>query len=212
VKGWKDEVRQAIRADEKKRLRAQRARVQGHRAETRRLVETQRSTCRAKVRRVIEVTRAEYQRAVARARARRQLRRANAREACRKGRVALERERAAELAPELARLGTLSTEERLIREAERAERRRAPRVSSRVRAQESEDEVIANIPEEWIPLWLEVGRKLPRRARMSRTEAFEHYVAEHPDEVHAAIERDVARDLEREYRARAREDDDTVPF
>jgi len=84
----------------------------------------------------------------------------------------------------------LAREYRLIRRAElrREAGEKKTRGPSIARVRESDDAVRANIPPEFVPLWEKIKGSIRGDARRSRTEAFLHYVEEHPDEVYAAIE------------------------
>lgn len=79
-------------------------------------------------------------------------------------------------------------EQRAIERLARASKKKAPRTSARERRSESDDEVRQNISPELVPLFERVKRQIKGSARMTRTEAFLHYVEEHPGEAMAAIE------------------------
>lgn len=72
-----------------------------------------------------------------------------------------------------------------------ADERRALHRARGERQSESDDEVRGNIAPELVPLFERVKRKIKASDRMSRTEAFLHYVEAHPGEQFAALE-DVA--------------------
>jgi hypothetical protein len=77
------------------------------------------------------------------------------------------------------------------------------RASGRERRAESDDEVRASIPPEFVTLWERVKRKIRGSDRMTRTEAFMHYAEEHPREVLEALEdrtEQVIRELEEQER------------
>lgn len=73
---------------------------------------------------------------------------------------------------------------------------------------ESEDSVLANIPDELVPVFHKVKRGIRGTDRMSRTEAFMHWVHDHPAEVYEIQHAEHARSLaalEREERRMHRE-------
>ena len=74
--------------------------------------------------------------------------------------------------------------------------RPAERTSAAERRSESDDEVRANIPPEWIPVFERVRRQIASTPNMTRTEAFEHYVHDHPEAVVAAQERQYEHDVD----------------
>lgn len=89
---------------------------------------------------------------------------------------------------------------RELKAIERMTRRRdKPLASKRERKGEAADEVAQNIAPELVPLWNKVRRsfKVPTRAegRSTLTEAFEQWAAENPDQVVAAQEEEIAREL-----------------
>lgn len=53
----------------------------------------------------------------------------------------------------------------------------------RERAQEADHEVEANIAPELVPIWRQVRKRFKASDKLSRTEAFEHWVEENPEEV-----------------------------
>jgi hypothetical protein len=84
----------------------------------------------------------------------------------------------------------------------------------RVRRQESDDEVIGNIPPELVALWQRVKGRIRGSDRQSRTEAFLHYAEEHPGEVLESYEdktEEVIRQLERDERSARKALRRTVP-
>lgn len=68
----------------------------------------------------------------------------------------------------------------LARVAKHAERKVE---SARVARRESDDEVRGNLPADLVPVWTALGRKLPSKAKKSRTEGFLDWVEENPEEV-----------------------------
>jgi hypothetical protein len=80
-------------------------------------------------------------------------------------------------------------EMRRIESANRARKKEHARgLKKAERRSESDDEVRQNIPPEWLSLFDRVKASIRGSARQTRTEAFYHYVEEHPDEVLAAID------------------------
>jgi hypothetical protein len=77
---------------------------------------------------------------------------------------------------------------RRIEQANRQRRKEAHGSTRIERQSESDDEVRANIPPELVALWERVKRGIKASPRMTRTEAFLHYVEEHPHEYLDAIE------------------------
>ncbi len=84
--------------------------------------------------------------------------------------------------------------------AQRLEHRRASRTELR---RESDDEVLQNIPPEFVGLWERVKARIRGTDRMTRTEAFLHYAHEHPDELLEVLE-DKSEALIREREAEER--------
>jgi hypothetical protein len=85
------------------------------------------------------------------------------------------------------------------------------RASSAERRSESDGAVVANIPEELIPLWNRVKQKIKGSDRRSRTEEFLQYVEENPDEVIDARQAYADRELDRELRQQQREHKHQAP-
>ena len=86
--------------------------------------------------------------------------------------------------------------------------------------QESDDAVERDIDASLVPVWRRVKRQFVDTPRMSRSEAFLHWVEEHPEEV-ALLQEQIAmpseESLERaqwseEARAAVQSDDDEIPF
>jgi len=85
-----------------------------------------------------------------------------------------------------------------LRRAESAFNRKtaaAERRSSKERRAESDDEVRSNIPAELVRIFERVKRTVRGNPRMSRTEAFLHWVEEHPDDVYAIQEAEAEKSL-----------------
>jgi hypothetical protein len=84
-----------------------------------------------------------------------------------------------------------------------AERKRAAKLAAseerrakREREQESDDAVEANIDAELIPVWRQVKREIRGTPKMSRTEAFLHWVGENENEMWAMREQAIAEELD----------------
>jgi hypothetical protein len=71
--------------------------------------------------------------------------------------------------------------QRLIRDRERKALK--PTTTARERAQESDDQVRRNLDADMIPIFDRVAPNIHGSAKMSRTEAFLHWLGENPDEV-----------------------------
>lgn len=84
------------------------------------------------------------------------------------------------------------------------------------RARESDEQVERDISADLLPVWNRVKRSIKATDRMSRTEAFEHWVHEHSADVYEiqaeALESDVAELVANEYAQRAQMFDLSVPF
>jgi hypothetical protein len=97
--------------------------------------------------------------------------------------------------------------QRDMRRIERGNRQRAQqahRATAAERRSESDDAVRANVPPEYLGLWEKVKGSIRGSDRMSRTEAFLHWIEEHPEEHFAAID-DKTDALIRELEARERD-------
>lgn len=93
---------------------------------------------------------------------------------------------------------------RRIEAANRQRRREAPRITRIERAGESDDEVVANLPADLVPLFQRVRRGIKATPRMTRTEAFLKWAEDHPSEVLTALD-DKTDALIRELEQRERE-------
>lgn len=96
--------------------------------------------------------------------------------------------------------------QREMRRIENAAKLRAkehPHASYLERKSESDDLVRANIPGDLHALFERIKGKIRGNAKMSRTEAFLHYVEEHPHEQLEAIEHEAHRELRRLEREHA---------
>ena len=71
------------------------------------------------------------------------------------------------------------------------------RSSSKERRQESDDEVVGNLPSGLIPVFLKLRRQIKGGPRTTRTEAFLQWAEENPGEVYAIQGEQAERDLAR---------------
>jgi hypothetical protein len=71
------------------------------------------------------------------------------------------------------------------------------RVPARVALQESDSDVIANIPPDLVPVWKVVRAKIKGTPRRSRAEAFIEWAAEHTGEVMRILDQQFAKDVDR---------------
>lgn len=96
------------------------------------------------------------------------------------------------------KLEVLETD-KLIKSADRRHRTGVvkARSSSAERRQESDDEVIRNLPESLAGVFAKVKRHIKGTARRTRTEAFLEWVEENPGEVYAMQAEQAERDLAR---------------
>lgn len=100
--------------------------------------------------------------------------------------------------------------ERDLRSVDKLERKRLDAAAKRTYRLESDDEVRQNLPPELVPVFDRHKRRFKDSPRKSRTEAFLHWVEEHPDEVlfeqsqaaEAAAAREIA-ELQKAERAMA---------
>lgn len=68
---------------------------------------------------------------------------------------------------------------------------------ARERAQESSEEVERDLPDELLPVWKVMQHEFHGTERMTRTEAFLHWVHDHSADVYQILEADAARHLAR---------------
>lgn len=73
--------------------------------------------------------------------------------------------------------------ERDLRDVDRSQRKRLDAAARRTYRLESDDEVRQNLPPELVPVFDRHKGRFRDSPKMSRTEAFLHWVEEHPDEV-----------------------------
>lgn len=81
------------------------------------------------------------------------------------------------------------------------------RASTRERRHESDDEVLSNIPPDYVSLWKRVKSSIKASPRMTRTEAFMKYAEENPHELLESLDdvtERMVRELEQKERAAAR--------
>lgn len=104
-------------------------------------------------------------------------------------------------------------------EARRKQRQRATGPTRSERRQESDDEVLSNLEPEYHALWRKKKREIRGSNQMSRTEAFYHWVHNHPREAAAIVHADVddqVNELVKQLEAAEHEYDDLyvegVPF
>jgi hypothetical protein len=95
--------------------------------------------------------------------------------------------------------------DRILRTSKALEADRRKRTTRAERLGESDDEVRASIDPGLVPLFNRVRRGIKGSPRMSRTEAFLHYVDEHPGERAAAEQRAADAWLRKQIREQARE-------
>lgn len=180
----------------RRKIAALRKRAREAKAERRRKLADQRAACKARRQRAEQQAQAQFRRALQHARdkqraeterrnARRAARIAEARELCALEAAAIKDEADARIA--LARAEERE-ERRHRRELERGDkqqraRKRAQRVSAKVRRSESDDRVRANIPKRYLPLWETMKAKIKGSPRMSRSEEFMLWVHEHPEAI-----------------------------
>jgi hypothetical protein len=85
--------------------------------------------------------------------------------------------------------------------------RRAAAITRAERAREVEDEAERNIDAELLPIWRKMKNKIVPSSRMSRTEAFMHWVHDHQGEVYRILEEQAQADAARMQR-RPEDDED----
>ena len=114
------------------------------------------------------------------------------------------RERVRSVVDDALRLAQEEHDERLrlAKQLSAVERKSGKRIAAQERRQrrreeqsESDDEVESNIEAELVPVWRKVKRDIHGSPRMSRTEAFLHYVEENDDEVWAIRGDEMDREL-----------------
>ena len=199
--------RQAQEAPVKQAIAAHKAAAKKARALRREKLEKARGECKARKERVSIKANEQFKHEVAKAREKRKATKQAARTAC-----AVEAEKIkSEAAKEIAEARKNEREERnfhrsITRTEQWAARRQKPRATASERRRESDDEVLANlsVTPEYIPLWKRIKGSIKGDAYKSRTEQFLHYVHEHPDEVYAAQEAEVEREIRAYYDEEAR--------
>lgn len=78
--------------------------------------------------------------------------------------------------------------------------RQPARSSAKERKSESDGEVLNNVEPQFHALFRRVKRHIKAGPHISRTEAFQHYLEEHPGEAAEAVQRDVDRQMAEEQR------------
>lgn len=185
--------RMAREAD-RERLRRARQAVKDARASRRSLKARARETCRAAklaVRDWAKAERERLRRERLELRETHQRKKAEACNVCTTGRAKAKLDGDAGLTVARAAL-------ELERDAQRRERlwkRKGPSRSAAEVRSESEDEVRANLSPDELIVWEQVKGRIKGTSRMSRTEAFAHWVHEHPEEVSRLLEKQVAKEL-----------------
>jgi hypothetical protein len=150
-------------------------------------VRVQCKAARARVQAAVALRRAEVREALNRELA--EMRQADAnRCALRKARVNVETETALER--KRRQLREQRETEALVRRVESHKKKTERRHVAAERRAESDDAVRSNLEAELVPVFDRVRSKIRARPGMSRTEAFLHWVEEHPDEVWALRERE----------------------
>lgn len=178
------------RAASKRRLAELRAELRRKKKDKRARLAAVKAHCRAervaageRVRMMREAARLEASERAARMRA-------DARSSCvvERDAVAIDLERAkAAVEAEKKRQAEARSQARAERIWSRSDKS-APRSSARTRRSESDDEVRANLPPEYLGAFERVRRQIKGSARKSRTEAFLEWLEEHPEEVFAGID------------------------
>ncbi|UCC72339.1 MAG: hypothetical protein JSV86_18525 [Gemmatimonadota bacterium] len=182
----KREIARAHRAAERKKLAELRARVR--RAKAARREALRQVVARGKATRRRMRGRWKALRAAARERINREI--ATEREQMRARHNRRKERIRAEHTQKISKAQALLAEERRWQREQRSfakrasAKERARRTAAEARA-ESDDRVEANLATapELVPVWRKVKRRIAARPRMSRTEAFLHWVEENPDEV-----------------------------
>ncbi len=199
------EIRRELKAKARRELAELREAIRAARLERRRELKEARQRCRADRVQVRERVRARRRQARETLRTTIAREKREAREACAvslasaRG-IASKIERArAKLQAERA----FRAEMRRIEGANVARKREEKKRTAAERRGESDDEVRANLPPEYLELWERVKRGIRGSDRMTRTEAFLRYAEEHPEELLAGIE-DRTEAMIREYQARER--------
>jgi|SRR5581483_9338338 len=210
---WKRQLEQEIRRDLKRQARAKlvelRAAIRVASVERRQSLKAARDRCRADRRILREHLRDLRKRAREELRATIAREKREARETCAASLASargianrIERARAELLAERQYR-----AEMRRLERGNVARKREEKRASRAERARESDDEVRANIPPEYVELWERVKRGIRGSERQTRTEAFLQYAEEHPEELLAGLEERteaLIRDYEAQQRAARR--------
>jgi hypothetical protein len=211
VKGWKAELRRQIAREHKRAAREKLLSLRGevrHAREKRKLALSQaRERCkhdRVALRVKLKAKRAALMQKISAIAARQ---RKLAHETC-SGSIAQARAIKNEVQRARAELAAERQYRRELRAIAQANRQALAehKATARVRRDESDDEVMQNIPADYVSLWKRVRKGIKGSPRMSRTEAFMQYAEENPHELLETLD-DVTdrmvRELERKERAAA---------
>ncbi len=175
----------SARKRELKRLKLERDRAK---AEKRTRTKAARASCAKRKERAKERAKAHAERARERARAEKRAILARASESCATDRKRIRDDAAARAHAERKRREEIARERR---DANRAKARAKPLSSARERAAENDDAVRSNIDPALVPVFNRVRRNIKGTPNRSRSEEFEEYVQENPNEV-VAMQQDAA--------------------
>lgn len=187
---WRDRaVRQAIRAREKAELAKLKLQLLEARARRKALVREARQLCKRGRLALSEKLRAEREALKLKSAAARKAERA----ACR-ARKAVARASGARSEQAVKRA---IVAERKLHAAQRLQAGQVARRTAAEAAQESDDSVVRDIPDELAGVWRKVARRFKGAARRSRAEAFLEWAEENPGEVVALQQADADREIAR---------------
>ena len=202
------EIESARRRDARAKLVSLRQQIKDAKAHRREAIVHAKARCKGERIAARERARANRLRAVAELREAERRERHAARETC-----AIDLTNARSIADKVKRARVeLDAERRYRAELKRIEQgnRRGRMLGAKPRAarSESDDEVRANLPPEFLGLWARVKGQIRASDRMTRTEAFLQYAHDHGSELLSALDDrtdQVIRDLEAKERAARRE-------
>ena len=160
-----------------------------------------RKRCKARNERVDTASRALFEAIVEAARHERDRARKDARSRCAFEKRAVKERTARRIGTARKAKDALRAERSHLRTLERSSKARSTAAERRA---ESDDEVLQNFPPQFHALFRQVKSSIKASAHRSRSEAFAHYLEEHPSEAYEAIESDVERALRAEQRAHAK--------
>ena len=178
--------------------------VKGLRSEKRAKLLDARKKCSSRLKRIFAAADAAYKHAVEKARETRKGRKELARWKCKTGRIIIRSEMDALIALAGAKVVDAREMGRLMTYKSK------PRGTKKTIAEwvaEDDEEVLVNIPEEQVPLWQKIKRKIRGSQHMSRTEAFQQWVHENPEAVIEAQEEEVEAFMIAELEKKSREED-----